>query len=126
MSIPTISRIAAVAVTVMAVPFWAYANFTGKFGDGIFQAEMSAHLPFAPPTMVIVALMRWMLSIVGFLTIIALAYAGILYMTSAGSETQTSTAKKTALYAVLGLIIAIGGLVLITAIDRLLGGNSSF
>lgn len=71
---------------------------------------------------IILSGMRWVLGIVGFLAVIAFAIAGILYLTSAGNENQAGTAKKAMLYAIIGVVIALVGLIIVTAVDNWLFG----
>ncbi len=98
----------------------------GKFGNGIAEPGTAV---FGPPVTLIstiTALMKWLLSLVGFIAIIAFVYAGITYMTSAGDEGQAEQAKKIAKYALLGLIVALGSMVVLQAMSVLLKGESRF
>ena len=67
--------------------------------------------------------MQWLLGIVGILAVIAFAISGILYLTAAGDEDRIATAKKAMTYAIIGLVVALIGLILITAIRTLLTGD---
>jgi len=114
------------AIAVLgALPVVAFAQF-GNFSDGIIKPGAAAMLPAAPLTAVIAAAMQWLLSIVGFFAIIAFAVAGVLYLTSAGDEGQAETAKKTAKYALFGIIVALGGMIVLQAVSILLKGESNF
>ena len=75
---------------------------------------------------IIKALMLWSLSLIGILAVIAFVIAGVLYLTAAGDESQTDRAKKTMRYAIYGILIALGGVIVITAIDKALSGSSDF
>ncbi len=105
--------------TIMAAP-------SGKFVEGIVQPGLAAGLPLAPIGRVIGAVMKWTLSIVGFFAIIAFAVAGLMYLTSAGDEAQAEKAKKTAKYALIGVVVALSGVIILTAINAMLKGRSNF
>lgn len=70
--------------------------------------------------------MKWLLSIFGFLAIIAFVISGIQYLTAAGSEDQAGTAKRNMQYSIVGVIVALSGLVILTAINAALQGNANF
>lgn len=55
--------------------------------------------------------LNFVLSIIGVLGIIGLVVSGILYITSAGDEEQMRTAKGAAVGSIVGLIIALGSLI---------------
>jgi hypothetical protein len=69
--------------------------------------------------------MLWLLGIVGILAVISFAIAGIMYLISAGDEDMASRAKKGMTYGIIGLIVAIVGLILITAIRTWLTADQS-
>lgn len=99
-------------------PFLASAQWS----VGRQQAAQS-QLPAASIVNIIGNLMSWLLALVGMIAIIAFVIAGILYLTSAGDETQIERAKKAMLYSILGVIVALIGLVIIFAVDNLLSGG---
>jgi hypothetical protein len=71
-------------------------------------------------------IMNWLLAIVGFLGIIGFVIAGIMYLTSAGDETRIEKAKKAMLMAIVGVIVALVGFVIIQAVDRMLNAQNGF
>ncbi len=73
---------------------------------------------------IIVALMKWLLALIGFLAVIAFVIAGVLYLTSAGSEDQVARAKRMTMYGFIGTVIALAGAVIIMAVDKMLKGQS--
>ncbi|QQS21085.1 MAG: hypothetical protein IPL87_00925 [Candidatus Moraniibacteriota bacterium] len=73
---------------------------------------------------IVVNLMRWMLFLFGFLAIIAFIISGIQYLTSAGNMNTIETAKRNMKYSIIGVIVALAGLVIIVAIDALLRGTA--
>lgn len=74
----------------------------------------------AGPTLVQIALnvLKFLLSIVGILTIIMLVVSGIAYMSSGGDEGRAKTAKNMATYAAIGLTLALASLILVRQISR--------
>ena len=65
-----------------------------------------------------------LLFIIGALAVIMLIIGGIRYTTSAGNSSQTTAAKNTILYAIVGLVLAIFAYAIVNfLIDRLQLGN---
>ncbi|MBD3245199.1 MAG: hypothetical protein GF335_04360 [Candidatus Moranbacteria bacterium] len=61
-----------------------------------------------------------LLSLIGLIGIINLIRGAIMYLTSAGNEDRAQNAKKQIIYSIVGLVIAVGGLIIIRQIDSLL------
>ena len=68
---------------------------------------------------------KWLLAIFGFIAIIGFLIGGIQYLVAAGNEDMQQRAKKTFIYSIIGVIVGLSGLVVITAIQNMLGGSSS-
>jgi hypothetical protein len=60
----------------------------------------------------------FLLSVAGIIAIIALVVSGVMYFFSAGNEQKMQTAKQSVKYALLGVVLAMGGMILI----KLVGG----
>ncbi|MFA6383644.1 MAG: hypothetical protein WCX17_04470 [Parcubacteria group bacterium] len=75
---------------------------------------------------IIKGIMNWLLALVGILGVIGFAIAGILYLTAAGDEDRIKTAKSAMTYSIIGVIIALLGLVIIRAAASMIGGSSAF
>ncbi len=73
----------------------------------------------AGPTLVQIALnvLKFLLSIIGILTIIMLVVSGVAYMSSGGDEGRAKTAKNMATYAAIGLTLALASLILVRQIS---------
>lgn len=71
-----------------------------------------------------VNLMKWMLYLFGFLAIISFVVSGIQYLAASGNASMIETAKRNMTYSIVGVIVALAGLVIITAIDALLKGTA--
>jgi hypothetical protein len=67
----------------------------------------------------------FLLSIFGILGIIALVVGGVMYVTAYGDEERIETGKKIVTSALIGIVIALGALVLVRQIAALLGAQST-
>lgn len=67
--------------------------------------------------------MNWLLGIIGVLAVIAFVISGILYLTAAGDEGQIEKAKSVMMYAIIGLVVALIGLIVVNAIAGLTGAT---
>lgn len=67
--------------------------------------------------------LNFLLSIVGIIAIISLVIGGGMYLTSAGDEGRAETGKKMTQYAIVGIIIALGSLVIVNQIVALIGAG---
>lgn len=65
-------------------------------------------------------ILNFLLLIFGLVGILGMIVAGILYFTAVGDERQVMLAKKAAWSGVLGIMIALGSLILVLTIARLL------
>jgi len=90
---------------LVAVPSLAFAQF---------QAPSGTNLPSASLTNIITNIMNWLLMI------------GILYLTAAGDGDMIDRAKKAMVYSIVGVLVALIGLVVIRAVQGLLGASRTF
>ena len=72
---------------------------------------------------ILINLMKWMLYLFGFLAIIAFVISGIQYLSAAGNMNMIETAKRNMNYSIIGIVVALSGLVILIAIDALLRGT---
>lgn len=72
---------------------------------------------------ILINLMKWMLYLFGFLAIIAFVISGIQYLSAAGNMNMIETAKRNMNYSIIGVIVALAGVVILIAIDSLLRGT---
>lgn len=105
-----------VSVVAMSLPALAMAQFQKPSGTQLPEGSVSGIIKNA---------MNWLLMIVGFIGVIGFAIAGILYLTAAGEESRIDTAKSAMVYSIVGVVVAILGLVVIRAAESLLGGSST-
>lgn len=69
---------------------------------------------------VLLNVLDFVLSIVGIVAILSLALSGVLYLMSGGDSSQAKTAKQYAVASVIGLLIALGALIIVRQIGRLI------
>ena len=101
---------------VLAAPAIAGAQFSTPAGT---------NLPSGTVLAIVTQAMNWILAIVGILGVVGFAIAGILYLTAAGNEDMISKAKKAMVMSIIGVIVALLGLVIMQAVKTWLGGTSA-
>jgi lysylphosphatidylglycerol synthetase-like protein (DUF2156 family) len=69
---------------------------------------------------IILGLLNMILTFIGGLTILMIIISGIIYMTSAGNQTQTDLAKKTFIGSIIGLVIALMSLAIVKIVVGLI------
>ncbi len=94
-------------------------------GSGVCLPTTSG-LSASSVSYVLGVVMNWLFGILGFLAVIAFVISGIQYLTSAGDDDQISTAKRNMKYSIIGVIVALSGLVILTAVIAAFGGSSTF
>ncbi|KKQ53055.1 MAG: hypothetical protein US70_C0006G0025 [Parcubacteria group bacterium GW2011_GWD2_38_11] len=98
-----------------AVPMVVRAQFETPTGTG---------LPAGSLIGILTSGMNWLLIVVGILGVIGFVIAGILYLTAAGDEGQIDKGKHAMIYSIVGVIVALLGVVIIKAVQGMLGGSS--
>lgn len=83
-------------------------------------------LPDATLWDIIEAFMLWILSLIALIAVIAFVISGMQYLLSAGNEKMIESAKRHMVWSIVGVIVAISGLVILYAADLLLRGSSYF
>jgi len=68
----------------------------------------------------------WILGIFGVLAVIGFVIAGIMYIVSSGNEDTMKKAKSAMIYSIIGVVVALSGLVIVYAVDRALRGYVNF
>lgn len=67
-----------------------------------------------PVASILSNVLQFLLSVIGILAIIGLVISGTLYFSAAGDRERVTLAKRAALASVVGLIIALGALILVS------------
>ncbi|MFA5961501.1 MAG: hypothetical protein WC848_02380 [Parcubacteria group bacterium] len=115
----TIKRLAyGASVTALTLPVMAlgYGTFDPTAGGG-------TGLPQQSIMGIITNIMKWLLTAIGIAGVIGFAIAGILYLTAAGNEDQIKKAKGAMVASIIGVIVALVGVVALNAASGLLGGS---
>lgn len=110
---------ATLAVAAMTMPAMVMAQFT-KPSTGETKLSDTSISVLAK------TIMQWILSLVGILGVIGFAIAGILYLIAAGDEGKVENAKNAMIYSIIGIIVALVGLIVVNAVASMLGGSTSF
>lgn len=84
------------------------------------------NLPEAPVYMIITNILDWLLTIVGVIALITLVIAGMQYFFVATDEKMLETAKKTMRAAIIGIVVALSGMVVIYAVEGILTAQPLF
>jgi len=109
--------------TPPATPLTCPTGFTLKSGVCFPGTESGIGLSDTPVFFVISTVLNWLLGILGVLGVLAFVISGTQYLVSAGDEDLAKTAKRNMTYAIIGLAIALTGLIVVNAIAGLTGAG---
>lgn len=101
------------------VPALSLAQFDPEAGG-------QTNLPQSSIFDIISNIMLWLLAILGFIAVIGFVISGILYLVAAGDEDAQARAKRAMIYSITGVVVGLVGLVILFAVQRLLGAQSQF
>ncbi|MDQ5976696.1 MAG: hypothetical protein QG664_609 [Patescibacteria group bacterium] len=110
----------AALVAVLTVPGFALAQWTPAVAPA-----GAGTLPKGSLFNIISNIMNWLLGLLGVFAIIGFVISGILYLTAAGDEAQQKKAKAQMTWSIIGVLVALAGWVIVTAVQALLGGAST-
>jgi hypothetical protein len=74
---------------------------------------------------ILTSVLNWMLGIIGTIAIISFAISGFQYFLAAGDEKNMETAKRNLLYSIIGIVVALSGVIIVKAVDTALRGTST-
>lgn len=83
-------------------------------------------LPDTAIEQILFTFMQWLFGIFGFLAIITFLIAGIQYFMAAGNPDTAKKAKQNIIYSIIGIVVALSGFIIITAISNFLEGYYYF
>lgn len=109
----------AVLFTVLSFPVAASAAWSTAAPAG------AGTLPKGSLFDIISNIMNWLLGLLGVFAIIGFVISGILYLTAAGDEAQQKKAKAQMTWSIMGVLVALAGWVVVTAVQALLSGSST-
>lgn len=78
-----------------------------------------------PVASVIENVMMWLLGIVGIIAIIAFVISGMQYLLSAGNQNMIETAKRNMQWSIVGIVVALMGLVMLNFVFDIMSGYSA-
>jgi hypothetical protein len=110
--------------TFFALLALALSNFASA--QWIPESYIGTGLPHESIYNIIYSFLFWLLAIFGMIALIGFAISGIMYLTSAGNDTQIESAKKAMKWSLVGVVVGLIGLVILFAVTNLLGGFSDF
>ena len=64
--------------------------------------------------------LNFLLYAFGFLAIIGLIAAGVLYLTAAGDERQLAKSKKAFIYSIVGIVVALAAMIIVKTIAKMI------
>jgi len=108
------------AILILATPFIANAQGWNPGALGGFG------LPSGSIYQIAYNVLYWILAIFGFLAVIGFVISGIMYIVSTGDDEVIKKAKSYMFNCIIGVVVALSGLVIIYAIDRALRGYANF
>ena len=93
----------------------ATPSFLKEIYTVLGRSTSEENLIDSAPSIATIALnvLNFLLSVTGVFGIIMLVAAGIAYLTAAGNEGQIETAKKMTKWAIIGIVVALGALVIV-------------
>ncbi len=107
---------------LLAVPQVAF----GQFNIGEIQNNAAGFgVSTSTPTGILTNIINYALAIIGFLGVLGFIISGIMYLVSAGDESQAEKAKGYMVNSIIGVIIALLGYVVMAAISTLLGAGGA-
>jgi uncharacterized membrane protein len=101
-------------LSIFLIPYTVHAQL---------QRPDNYGLATRPPQSLLVSVINWTLSVIAGISVLTIVIAGIIYITSAGDQNRVDVAKKMLTYAVIGLIVALLGYVIVFSVGRALGAN---
>ncbi|NTV55472.1 MAG: hypothetical protein HGA16_03155 [Candidatus Moranbacteria bacterium] len=115
-----------VLAAALLAPFSALAQF-GQVPSGSNYSTVASTGRLTSDSIgtILVRIMNWVLGILGIGAIISFVIAGILYLTAAGDESKTEKAKGMMTYAIVAVVIALVGYVVINTVVGLLGSSAT-
>jgi len=111
---PLVFAIAAPALAAVSSEGWNPQNY----------ASTGLPNPEGGFTAILLAVIDYAIIIVGLLCVAVFIYGGFLYLTAQGESERIETAKKVLIYAVIGVVVSVLGLVVVYTVDRLLRGEN--
>lgn len=95
------------------------------FGAGFDPTAGGAtNLPGSSIMGIATNIMNWLLTAIGIAGVIGFAISGIFYLTAAGDDDRIKKAKSAMVNSIIGVLVAIAGVVALRAAAGILGGQT--
>jgi hypothetical protein len=115
----------ALVLALVIVPQVSFAlTNAGGWSDGLKNGQTGG-VSQQTPTTIITNVINYALAIIGFLGVLAFIISGIMYLVSAGDEKAAEKAKANMVNAIIGVVVALLGYVVMAAISGLLGASQN-
>lgn len=101
---------------ILTAPIAVSAQLTIPQGTGLSSQTVSG---------ILTNTMQYLLYIVGILGVIGFVISGIFYLTAAGDEGQIKKAKSIMTSSITGIVVALLGVIILTAVKNLLTGTGN-
>lgn len=114
------------AAGLLVVPVAASAQF-GQYDTGgtdYQSVSTDSGMTTSSVGQILVNIMNWFMMILGIGAIISFVVAGIMYLTAAGDEGKTEKAKNLMVYAIIALVVALVGYVIVNTVVNLTGSGA--
>lgn len=72
---------------------------------------------------VLMTVSNWLITLVGIVCVLMFIYAGFVYLTAQGENDKIQQAKKIMTYAIVGVVVAALGLVIVITVSQVIGGG---
>ncbi len=95
-----------------------------EYDKGVIASKYNDTASNKTVSLIVIKVISWLLRILAALAVMVLIIAGIMYILSGGDEGKASTAKTWILYAIIGLIIALLGWVIVNLATQLVKTGS--
>ena len=80
-------------------------------------------LPSGSISNIVTVILYWLLGIFGAIAVIGFVISGIMYIISSGDEDVMKSAKRAMIYSIVGVLVALSGLVIINTISNALNAS---
>lgn len=111
------------SLSLFSIAILIFSN--GVSADGWDPGSLKGTgLTSRPLFSILLTVIDWAITLVGILAVIIFIYGGFIYLTSQGENDKIEQAKKIILYAIVGVIVSILGLVAVTTINSIINGGA--
>jgi len=103
--VKTLKKIGKIAAPLVLVGIFALTTGVALAANAWGPPDQPTNVPNNLAS-AILNVTNWILGFIGLIAVLIIIWGGVLYLTAAGNEDQTATAKKTISWGIMGLVIA--------------------